>query len=784
MSAYISRIMLLALIGAFQIAAAQPGPVYNGQSGHVSARAPRIDASIVVDGNLDEPVWGQAAVLTGFSEYAPADQRPSPDSTDVLVWYSRTAIHFGIRAYEPHGPVRATLADRDNVGSDDNVEIHLDTYNERNRALVFIVNPLGVQADGTKNETGGFIPGSNVSPGQTDLSADFLWESKGHVTPWGYEVEIRIPFSSLRYPSRSVQVWGLQIQRNVQHSGYKETWTPAKSGSASFIGQAGLLLGLHDMHHGQVVGLNPELTNTVIGSPCCDSSLTGWRYVSRPQIGGNVRWAMGSNFVLNGTVKPDFSQVEADATQIAADERFALFYPEKRPFFVEGSDQFNVPNTLVYTRTIVQPTAAMKLTGKLGRTDLAVLSALDASSTTANGDHPLVDIVRVNHGFGAQSTAGLLYSERVGGGRANRVIDGDMHYVFGGLYFAQLQGALSNTSQDGVTHSAPMWEAVVDRTGRAFGFHYNVLGIGQGFAADNGFVPRAGIVEPNILNRLSLYGAPGAWIEKFNVFLRTGGVWKYDDFFAGRSLLEDNASANTQFTLRGGWSFGVTPTIASYAFDPSEYSGDFVGSISSGPIPFVPSPRITTFLVAWKVATPQFARYDASAGITTGNDVDFLETSRVRRLDYNANVNLRPTQQLRIGATYASSAFTRRSDGVRSVSTRIPRVKAEYQVTRSVFVRVVTQYTATTRSALRDPRTGDVLLIASDSAFAPTTGRIANGLRTDWLFSYRPSPGTVFFAGYGNSMTEPDALAFRRLRRTSDGFFVKLSYLFQALGGR
>lgn len=535
------------------------------------------------------------------------------------------------------------------------------------------------------------------------------------------------------------------------------------------------------MHHGQVVGLNPELTNTVRGRPCCDSLLTGWKYSSKPQLGGNVRWAMGSNFVLNATVKPDFSQVEAGATQIAADQRFALFYPEKRPFFVEGSDQFNVPNTLVYTRTIVQPTAAVKLTGKLGRTDVAVLSARDASSAITNGERPLVDIVRLNRGFGAQSTAGLLYSERVGGGRANRVVGGDVHYVFGGLYYAQLQGALSNTSQSGVAKTAPMWEVVVDRTGRAFGFHYNVLGIGQNFAADNGFVPRTGIVEPGISNRLSLYGAPGALLEKFNVFLRSSGVWRYNDFFARRSLLEDNTSANTQFTLRGGWALSVAPAIASYAFDPSAYSGEFIGAPI---VPFVPSPRITTFVTAWKVTTPRFAKYDASVGVSTGNDVDFLETSRVRRLDYNASLNLRPTQQLRIAATYVTSAFTRRGDGERSTATRIPRVKADYQVTRSVFVRVVTQYTATLRSALLDPRTGRVLFLNSGSAYSPSVETIANGLRTDWLFSYRPSPGTVFFAGYGNSTTEPDALAFRRLRRTSDGFFVKLSYLFQALGGR
>ena len=192
-------------------------------------------------------MWQQAALLTGFSLYQPVDQRPAPDSTDVRVWYSSTAIYFGIRAFEPHGTVAATLADRDRISADDNIEIHLDTFDERNRALVFIVNPLGVQADGTKSEAGGFIPGSNVMPGQNDLSADFIWQSRGRLVEGGYEVEVRIPFSSLRYRGAAEQRWGLQIDRRVQHNGYEETWTPAKRASASFIGQAGRLVGLRGM---------------------------------------------------------------------------------------------------------------------------------------------------------------------------------------------------------------------------------------------------------------------------------------------------------------------------------------------------------------------------------------------------------------------------------------------------------------------------------------------------------------------------------------------------------
>jgi hypothetical protein len=160
-----------------QLAPDSTPPAYYGRRGETAVAPPRLESSVDVDGHLDEPAWRRAALLTGFSLYHPVDQRPAPDSTEILVWYSATAIHFGVRAFEPHGAVRATLADRDRVGADDNVEIHLDTFDERRRALVFIVNPLGVQADGTKSEGGGFIPGANVAPGQNDLSADFRWQS-------------------------------------------------------------------------------------------------------------------------------------------------------------------------------------------------------------------------------------------------------------------------------------------------------------------------------------------------------------------------------------------------------------------------------------------------------------------------------------------------------------------------------------------------------------------------------------------------------------------------------
>ena len=480
-----------------------------------------------------------------------------------------------------------------------------------------------------------------------------------------------------------------------------------------------------------------------------------------------MRWSLGSNLVLNGTVKPDFSQVEADATQIAADERFALFYPEKRLFFVEALDQFNVPNSLVYTRTIVQPDAAAKVTTKIGRADVALLSAVDEPGLTPTGARPHVDILRLRQGFGAQSQAGMLYSERVGGGRSNRVIGADTKIVFGGLYYAQFQAAASETNEAGVTTHAPMWEGVLDATGRGWGFHYNILGIDRDFRADNGFVPRTGYVKPNISHRFTWYGKQGALAERFQIFATANGLWRYDDFFDRKSVLEDQGSIQGTLTLRGGWNINVSPKLSSYAFDPADYV-----NLSN----FTPSDRITTGGSGFSVSTPQFRRFAASAGTTVANDVDFLETSRVRRLDYNASLDLRPSDRLRISGTYQSSQFTRRVTDERSAFSRIPRIKAEYQVARPIFVRVVSQYTATRREALRDPVTGAVLTLASGGLSQATE---TNMLRTDWLFSYRPNPGTVFFLGYGGNLSEEDPLAFRRLRRTQDGFFVKLSYLFR-----
>ncbi|HMI49664.1 MAG TPA: carbohydrate binding family 9 domain-containing protein, partial [Gemmatimonadaceae bacterium] len=236
--------------------------VYSGRANRIHVDVPRIESTITIDGQLNEPVWNRAARLSGFSQYQPVDGRPADEPTDVLVWYGPDAMYFGIRAREIHGNVvRATHANRDNIDSEDQIQILLDTDNARQIAFLFGVNPYGVQQDGTRSAqfaggaggpsaTGGGFRNINPLEGSVDLNPDYFFESKGRLVEGGYEVEVRIPFKSLRYQGASVQTWGIHILRRVQHTGFQDTWAPAVRANANFLAQSGTLDGLHDLKRG------------------------------------------------------------------------------------------------------------------------------------------------------------------------------------------------------------------------------------------------------------------------------------------------------------------------------------------------------------------------------------------------------------------------------------------------------------------------------------------------------------------------------------------------------
>jgi hypothetical protein len=765
---------------------------YNGRANQLRVLPPRLDETATsVDGSLDEPQWAKAALLTGFSQFSPSDGGAADDSTEVLVWYSATAIHFGIRAFEPHGAPRATLADRDKIASDDNVQILLSTFNDGRQATVFAVNPLGVQADGTlveSNQTRSSGMGSStLARDPADLSADFVFQSKGVVTAQGYIVEVRIPFKSLKYQSADVQSWGLNVVRQEQHSGHEDSWTPARRAGLSFLAQSGTLDGLTDLRRGLVVDVNPELTQRTSGTPPIPGS-AGWQYDrGRPEIGGNARWGITNNLTLNGTINPDFSQIESDAGQLVFDPRQSLFFQEKRPFFLEGTEQFATPHSLVYTRRIIQPVGAAKLTGKVSGTNVAFLSAVDDTLGSASRrDHPVFNLLRVQRDLGKSSKLGVTYSDRIDAGNYNRVADVDGSYLFGGIYSFQGQYAQSYTKLGNNVSNAPLWHAGINRNGKNLAFSYSIDGVHEKFITQSGYISRPGVVNVGIDQRYTSLGKPGAFIEAWTFNPGYFSTWRYQSFVHQDEAIEKKLHFNLNATLRGGWSAGVGYFAETFGFDPALYANYKVLGAANDTLPFVGVPRIGNSEPYFSFSSPVGKVVSANAFYLYGRDENFYEWASSNIVIATYGVTVRPTDKLRINATYNLQSYNRRSDGSIVGNNRIPRLKMEYQIARPIFVRLVGEYDSFYRDALRDEGgTGRPILVNGRR----TTASTSTTFRGDFLFSFLPNPGTVVFLGYGAGYADtriasqpfefPSSLRFNGYNRSDDAFFIKASYLFR-----
>ncbi len=757
--------------------------VYNGRANQTAVPLPRLEGTVRIDGNLDEPVWARAARLTGFSQYQPVDGQPAAEPTEVLVWYGADAIYFGIRARELHGDVvRATRANRDNIASEDHVQLLLDTNNDRRLAYVFGVNPLGAQQDGTRSAafgggaggfsaTGGGSRALNRLDGNVDLNPDFAFESRGRLVPGGYEVELRIPFKSLRYQDAAVQDWGIHVLRKVQHSGFQDTWAPAIQADANFLGQAGSLTGLREMRRGLVLDLSPTVTARLDGAPQVPD---GWSYDGAGEVGGDVRWGIRQNLTLNGTFNPDFSQVEADVGQVTLNERFALFYPEKRPFFLDGIELFDTPSQLIYTRRIIAPVVGAKLSGKLGPTNVALLGAVDDARYSATGsDRPVFGALRMRRDLGPSGSLGVVATTREEPGAASRLAGADLRLYHGRMYYVEMQAVHSWTEAGaGPSQRGSLLAATWDRTGRSWGFHYTATAIGPEFQAATGFVNRTGIVNGTAYNRLTYYGRPGALVQTAGTFIGLSRIWDYDGL--GEGAIEGSESISPSATLRGGWQLSGSVARNFYSYDPRAYTG-YAVETSAGVFPFeLAEGEDNQWSGSLRITTPTFRRFTASASIARSEVPIFSEAAPGRSQRLEGVLDLRPTQGLRVALQATRLTLDRRLEGTRYSSETIPRLKTEYQVTPAIFVRIVGQYTARDRSPLRD-RLGRPVRV--DGRL--DTGATTNEFRMDWLFSYRPAPGTLFYLGYGSTLEEPDEFRFRELRRRVDGFFAKASYLFR-----
>jgi hypothetical protein len=757
---------------------------YSGQAGDLRVAAPQIaGAEIVVDGSLDEPVWERAARLTDFTQYQPVEGAPASQPTEVLVVLTEEDLLFGILAYDSEpDQIRATLAERDNVASsDDFVRLVIDTFNDQRRAYAFTVNPLGIQQDGLWLEGGS--GGGRNDP--VDDNQDFVWESQGRITARGYQVEVRIPIKSLRFPDQAVQDWGLQVLRTIQRDGYREAWAPISAESSNRLAQSGTLQGLEGLDPGLFLEFNPVVT--ALQSGVYDAETASLVHADPDvEFGLNATYGITSNLTLDATYNPDFSQVEADAGQITVNERFAIFLPEKRPFFLEGTELFELPERIVYTRSIVDPIVGAKITGKVGGLNLGYLGSVDKE--LAVDDEAVVNLLRVRADVGASSTLGVVYTDRTRDSDIyNRVLGGDALLVLAQRYRLTLMSAVSRTGlQSGSRVGDGLFlRAGIDRTGLNFMYNIDFQSVSPAFEAQSGFLNRENEASLNGQIRYRYYGATEDRLERLSPYLNFDGHWDHDGFWAGRGLEEWETGVGVGIGFRGNWGLVFNATLAGFEFTPADYEGLFVENPVGSLEPFRPDQDRFNGL---RGANGRL-RLDTWEKVRGSIQIDWRETPVFERAlgvpvevsqnwSINASFLVFLTQALQGELGVRRSTLDRKAVGERHSSATIPRARVQYQFSPALFLRTILEYDSEERGELRDPATGQVLTRCSNACTAQF-GRESHEFYGEVLLSFEPSPGTVFFLGYSRQMDERSAFSFSGFTPREDGLFLKGSYRFR-----
>ena len=463
------------------------------KSGPVSI--PKFDVSPSIDGKLDEEVWSKAAVFSDFIQIQPGDNIAPSRKTIAYAGYDEKYLYIAFHAFEDPSSIRATIAKRDDVFGDDNVRVTLDTFNDQRRAYVFFFNPFGIQADAVMTDGG--------QQNGPDFSVDIVMESKGVILEDGYSVEVKIPFKSLRYANEKGQHWGFNVGRRIpQLNNENDSWMPIARDISS-LRQIGKITGMSEIKTERNLEIVPSVTLSESGERIDDiSQPLGSRLINRPvehDIGVSIKYQITPNVTLDAAINPDFAEVEADAPVVRANERFPIFFPEKRPFFLEGIDYFRTGLQVVNTRNIADPDVAIKLTGKTGRNTFGLLSAIDRFPGTKTKAY--VGILRLKRDFGVQSNIGVIATTyHFGSRRHNNLagVDGKFQLNPQTAIDFQVVGTNSNRNYFNPdinaskyrTGNGMAYQVNYDYTGKNRGYRFGINGKSKDYRADLGFTRR------------------------------------------------------------------------------------------------------------------------------------------------------------------------------------------------------------------------------------------------------------------------------------------------------
>jgi hypothetical protein len=710
--------------------------------------------------------------VTGFVQRNPHDGQQVSQRTEAYLGYDHKNLYVVFVCFDDPAKVRARRARRENIFEDDEVEIMLDTFHDQRRAYAFQTNPLGVQWDAIWTETSQSAFGSLADVYHFDSSFDTLWYSHGRLTDQGYVVWMAIPFRSLRFTSESEQSWGIILYRGIIRENEDSFWPAISSRAEGRLGRAAVANGMHGIEPGHNLQFIPyglfnsfrTLDTTDFTHPHFDNRAAGGR------IGLDSKVILHDGLVLDVTGSPDFSQVESDDPQVTVNQRFEVFFPEKRPFFIENADYFRTPIDLLFTRRIADPEFGTRLSGRVGHYALGLLLADDKSpgeivppSDRDFHQKAYFAIARVNRDILRQSSVGAIYTDREFHGSFNRVGGLDTRLKFSNNWTGAFQGVVSSTQDVFGYHAGPGYKADVVRSG----LHLNYEGIyndfSPGFISEPGFVNRVGIRE--MQHTLTYRFRPrNSILVDWGPNLLTDQIWDH------RNLrLDTQYFTGLSFDFKRQTSLKLRPYVPyRQRLRPSDFftlaqNQDFNESYHEG-----------------YFSTAFFKQVTINADYLWGGQINFLpllpQPPRLVSGDSgSAGFTVRPNTGFSLENTYLFSRLRDKAAGHAIFNNHIIRSKANWQLNNELSLRFILQYTST--------------LTNSGFTWLPTTKQFS----PQFLITYLLHPGTALYVGYNSDLQNIDpalpvllppgspqlVLQRTRSRLINDGreFFVKVSYL-------
>ena len=734
-------------------------------TGRPTLRPTRTEARPDIDGRLDDLVWRNAVRITEFVQESPFEGAPASEDTEVWISYDNQNLYLAFHAhYEDPGIMRASRVDRDQSWRDDNITVYFDPFLDQQRAYAFSINGYNVQGDEIVNargrtgrsgrSSGGGFSSRGIPWG--DRSWDALFDSAAQIVDDGFTAEMAIPFKSLRYPQRGRDVphrWAFQIVREIRQKDENVVWAPISRGVSGFLPQMGLLEGMTNLSMSRNLEIMPVATGIQLGS--LDTSNGAFvRDKAQPEGGVNVKYGITSNLTADFTVNPDFSQIESDRPQIEINQRFALFYPELRPFFLEGAEIFNVfgPVNFVHTRTIRDPDWGAKITGKVGRTSVGFLAANDAAAGAVaglagpEGDAAAnVLIGRARYDLYAESHIGAMVTNRDFLGSHSRMVLADGAFRLGqtqSLGFTAVQ--TDQRDLDGVDSRGTLFDVNYRLQGRHWNIFSGTYLLSPDFRTEVGFVQRTD--QQRNVTTIGYRFWPESWIINWGPSFSYGRNWNFD------KVLEDEqfqAGLNTSFANNISASIRVNRDMERFLgvnFDKLSYRA--FGRVSSS----------NRFSIGGFYQYGDEVRYEENPFLGRGGSGGMFLTLRpVPRFQSQINLN---TSRL--------------------IDPRIDPEERDPLVFDVTIVRALSTYQFTDRLTLRN--------IAEYNTLQRTAG-------LNLLVSYRVNAGTVFYIGYDDRYRQGSLIlgddldgdglqdylfpSVTTLQRTNRAFFTKFQFLFR-----